>query len=162
MSEYENDLLMSIMNKQIQGDDYNYPVLWRYERLDNIMKCIGNKNNSIGLDTKIQRNVLGEYLQYIYKPFDDYLKDEYPESFKMLRNGRYLSDLDYYALHKYLTIEGFTIENVNKFIELDKNNKEMFMFYKKEASKIYFNKYGKGNLNILNYDSSKFEKYRYI
>lgn len=162
MSTYENDLLMAIMSKQIQGDDYNNNhILWQYERLDDIIKCIHNKNNIIGLDTKIQRDALGGYLQYMYKPFDDYLTNECPDLFKMLRNGRYLTDLEYYALHEYLKTEGFTIENVNKFIELNKNNKEMFLSYKKKAVTIYFNKYGKGMLNESDYDSTKFERYRY-
>lgn len=61
--------LMKIMCEQIKGDDYNNPLLWQYERIDEI--C--NSLKIYIIDTQLQRKCLSIYLEDIYKSFDDYL-----------------------------------------------------------------------------------------
>jgi hypothetical protein len=176
---------MKNMCDQIKGDDYNNPLLWQYERIDEI--CNSLKIDII--DTPLQRKCLAVYLEDIYKSFDDYLINKHPEAFIVHRNNRYSSDMEYHALHKYLKINSFTFkkflksffkpnriqrnilryfferftqENVNKFIEIDNNDRNIFEKYRDEAESRYFGKYGSNQqLNYSNYDSKIFEKYKY-
>jgi hypothetical protein len=155
--EKNNCPLIFIMNKQIKGDDYNNPLLWHYERLDNIANIL-----NIDINESIQRNILATYLEKIYKPFDDYLINEHQEAFIRHRNSRYASDMEYHALHEYLKIKGFTKDNVCQFIEIDRYNRYFFRKYREEGQNKYFNKYGQGQLKINDYNSNIFKKYSYI
>jgi hypothetical protein len=156
MELINNCPLMKIMVKQIKGDDYNNPILWQYQRLDDISQSL-----NIDINEHTQRIILALYLEKIYKPFDDYLINDHPEAFHIHRNCRYTSDMEYHALHEYLKINGFTEGNIYQFIEIDKNNRDYFQQYRKTAGNRYFDKYGNGQLKQNDYDSIKFKKYNY-
>ena len=130
--------LMKYMNNQIKGDSYNHPLLWIYERIDNI----ANKQ-SLNIDEPLDRNNLLLYLIEMYKPFDEYL---------IHINEHNFSDLEYYALHEYLKIYGFTKENVNKFIEIDYNDRTYFQYCRDCANLKYFSKCRNHELKYYNYD----------
>lgn len=147
---------MKIMNIQIIGDHYNPPLLWQYERIDEISSSL-----KMSIDTPIHREILAIYLEYIYQPFNDYLIEKIPDSFTRYRNSRYTSDLEYHALHEYLKINSFTKEYVNKYIEIDDNDRLFFSKQRSLAANRYFDKYSTSKLNIYYYDSNKFDKYKY-
>ncbi len=142
----------------MRGDDYNCPKLWQFERIDDIVKSL----NIDMIDKSLQRKCLAAYLKDMYQPFNTYLKNEYPYVFSRCRNSRYASDLEYHALHEYLKINGFTKENVEKFIEIDNNDRNIFDKCRSEAEFMYFGKYGSTkNLKESDYDYKLFEKYKY-
>lgn len=70
--------------------------------------------------------------------------------------------MEYHALHEYLKTNSFIKENVNKFIEIDNNDRNIFQKYRYEAEFRYFGKGGSDKqLNYSDYDSKIFEKYKY-
>ena len=52
--------LMKIMNQQILGDDYNPPLLWKYERIDEIAFIL-----KMSINTSVHRENLAKYLDDI-------------------------------------------------------------------------------------------------
>lgn len=148
--------LMKIMNEQIIGDHYNNPILWEYERLNDIASHL-----NLNIDLDIHRQILAIYLKYIYKPFNNYLVEKHPNSFIKERNHRFRSNLEYHALHEYLKINNFTLEYVNKFIEIDNNDRTIFKKYRDYAECRYFCKISSYQLNYSDYDSNKFNRYKY-
>ena len=158
MTNYNKCPLIKIIDFQMRGDDYNCPKYWQFERIDDIAKSL----NIDMIDKPLQRSCLASYLKDMYKPFNDYLKNNHSHVFARHRNSRYASDLEYHALHEYLKINGFTKVNVNKFIEIDNNDRNVFNNDRQEAIPMYFGKYGSiKNIKESDYDCNKFEKYRY-
>jgi hypothetical protein len=152
---YDECKLIKLMKHQIKGDDYNNPLLWIYERIDDITKKI-----NINIDEPIYRNMLSLYLEDIYKPFDEYLMKNHQEAFIRHRNNRFSSDMEYHALHEYLKENNFTQENVIKFIEIDMNDRKTFKSFRDYAEIRYFDKYGSYQLKYSDY-SNNIIKYKY-
>jgi len=73
--------------------------------------------------------------------------------------------VEWHALHEYLMKNGFTIDNVNMFIMIDKKNRTIYKNYRDEALNIYFNKYRFGQLpkdEFYNFnDYPLYERYMY-
>jgi len=155
--EFNKCKLIKLINKQIKGDHYNDPLLWIYERIDDIIQYI-----HIDINEQLYRNKLADYLEDMYKPFEDYLINYHKDAFIRKRNNRFGSDIEYHALHEFLKQHGFNKENVIKFIEIDSNDRTIYKSFRDYASVRYFSKYSLYQLNKSDYNSEINKKYNYI
>ena len=168
MSNYNNDPLLKIMKTQISGDDYNDPLLWWFKRIDDILtKLIEQKtiNEFTTIEKPLERAAFAAFINEIYKPFQTYIENEHPKVLNRERNGRYMYTIEWHALHEYLMKNGFTIENVNMFIMIDKQDRTIYQNIRDDALNLYFNKYRFGQLlksKFYNLDGTPlYERYMY-
>ena len=155
---FDNCELIKLMKEQICADDYNRDneMLWIYNRIDEISEKL-----NICIDEPLERNKLVKYLKEMYNLFNEYLNIHHKEAFERHRNDRYSYVLEYHALHEYLKNNGFIKDNVINFINIDKNNRDVFQDLRNQGNFIYFNKFGQNKLKHSDYTSLKSKKYSY-
>jgi hypothetical protein len=152
--------LMRLFALQCVGDDYtgdNAPYFC-FGRIDDICKVVGLP--TLALTSELQRASLAATLVPIYAPFDEYMRTDAELSssvFHRQRNGRFLSSIYWYVLHKFLCEEAVELsdgafqrlaDRVTLFIELCKADpgsfsryEDTFYQYYREGVNIYFDKY---------------------
>jgi hypothetical protein len=132
---------MRLFALQCVGDDYTGrdAPYFCFGRIDDICKVVGLP--TLALTSELQRASLAATLVPVYAPFDEYMRTDAELSSSVFRrqgNGRFLSSIYWYVLHKFLCEEAVELsdgafrrlgDRVMLFIELCKADPGRFSRY---------------------------------